>query len=438
MRRNKKYILLASALLYSTTNFAQFTESGELGEPKSIKENIPYSMYGIGTPLQNAQTIARGMGGAGIANPESASLNLLNPASISFLKNITLDFAIEGRRNNFSINDNTYTGGAASLSYFGLGIPFNKHIAMSLSFQPNSNMYYFAQDKINSANLGEHLVSYTGEGGLNQAQIGLAGQYKGISLGTQVGYLFGIYNKFKAISSNEDNASMTDAIFQNQERIGGVFWNLGALYHQNLKKDLFLSIGATASINQNFNINYSNFSISQTPIDNQIFIDTISANIDQKGTLSLPSSYSFGLGFGKTNSWKILADGHYTNWSEFSYLNDRRGITDYAYGANLGFEINPSLDREKANYFHVMSYRAGAYWKKDYLELENAPFQTIGASVGVSLPIRRQYNYFAKIHLSLDFGQRKSNVSYLGSDNFIKGTIGVSLNDIWFVRPKYD
>jgi len=86
----------------------------------------------------------------------------------------------------------------------------------------------------------------------------------------------------------------------------------------------------------------------------------------------------------------------------------------------------------------MMNYRGGLYFQQDHLQLENAGFQTIGGSIGFSLPLRRQYNYFAKVHLAFDAGQRKTNISHLGTENFIKMTIGVSLNDIWFVRPKYD
>jgi len=169
-----------------------------------------------------------------------------------------------------------------------------------------------------------------------------------------------------------------------------------------------------------------------------MLLDTITSNEGLSGELSLPATYGLGLAYGKEGSWKVLLDALYTDWQQFSFLNDRRGVTKQAMAIHLGTQFSPSKDRDKVNYFHLIDYRAGIYFKQDYLELEGGQFQSIGGSIGLSLPIRRTYNHFAKIHLTFDAGQRSSNIPTLGTENYIKATVGFSLNDVWFVRPKYD
>src|SRR5690554_2092639 len=167
MKIKNKSWLLGSALILSPffVNAQAPTFSTDLDSPKSTKENVPYSMYGVGSWLENNHAITRGMGGAGIAQREKGSINFKNPASVVFLENITLDFALEGRQNTFHLGNDAHKAGATSLSYLGLGLPFNKNVGVSLSFQPMTNMYYFAQDHNNTEILGNHLITHRGEGG---------------------------------------------------------------------------------------------------------------------------------------------------------------------------------------------------------------------------------------------------------------------------------
>lgn len=437
--RNKKWLLGSALVLSPFFIHAQAPSfANEMDPPKSFKENIPYSMYGVGSWLENNHTITRGMGGTGIAQREKGSVNFKNPASVVFMENIALDFALEGRQNTFHLGNDAHKAGVTTLSYLGLGLPFNKNMGISLSFQPATNMYYFAQDHNNTELLGNHLVTHRGEGGLNQAQIAVAGQWKGIALGVEVGYLFGNFEKVKTLQSKDATTSLVNSAFIDKEHVGGLYWSTGALYHQALKKDKFVDIGFTARIKQDFNINHDQYTISSAVLGEQMLLDTINSQEDLSGEMSLPASYGLGVAYGKEGSWKVLLDAEYTDWQQFSFLNNRRGVTKQAMAVHVGTQFTPSKDRDKISYFHLVDYRAGVYFKQDYLELENAQFQSFGGSIGLSLPIRRTYNHFAKIHISLDAGKRSSNIPTLGAENYVKATIGFSLNDVWFVRPKYD
>lgn len=436
---NKNWILGGALVLSPLLGLAQSSGVGAPMEPpKSNQQNSPYSMYGVGDWVHNGHTTDIGMGGAGISKTERGSLNLQNPAALVFLENITLDFAMGGNQKNFNIEGTTYKTGALNIKYLGLGLPFNKHFGAQLSFQPATNMYYFAQEDHNTNALGNYNITYRGEGGLNIAKISLAGQWKGLALGVDFGYLFGNFEKAKNLQSKDLNASFVNSAFLQKESVGGIQWGLGALYNLQLKNDHFLNIGLTAKVKQDFNVTVDHYNISSTVLGEQMLLDTLSSSVENKGSLTLPASYGLGLSYGKKDFWNVMLDANYTQWNEFSSLENRRGISNEAIGLRLGAQLSPKKDRDQLSYFHLMDYRVGVFYQQDYLALEEGQFQSIGAGIGVSLPIRRNYNYFAKVHLSLDAGQRKSNIGSLGYENFINFSVGVSLNDLWFVRPKYD
>lgn len=436
---NKNWIL-GSALILSPF-FTQAQTSGigaPMDPPKSTKQNSPYSMYGVGDWINNNHALDKGMGGAGISKTDKGTINFQNPAAVVFLENTTLDFAIGGNHKNFNIDGTRYSTGSTNLEYLGLGLPLNKHLGLQFSFQPVTHMYYFAQEQHNTTALGNHNISYIGEGGLNQAKITLAGQWKGLALGVDLGYLFGNFQKAKNLQSSDANTSFVNSAFIQNEQIKGLQWGLGAIYHLEMDNHSFLNIGLTAQLKQDFKVDLEEYSISSTIMGEQMILDTLKNDILYNGSMSLPTSVGIGVTYGKKDFWSIMLDGNYTNWSEFSNLNNRRAIADQAVGIRLGGQLSPSKDRDKLSYFHLMEYRLGLFYQQDYLSIDNGQFQTIGAGIGVSLPIRRNYNYFAKVHLALDAGQRKSNIGTLGYENFINFTVGVSLNDIWFIRPKYD
>lgn len=211
------------------------------------------------------------------------------------------------------------------------------------------------------------------------------------------------------------------------------------MYQANFEKEHFLNIGATATLSQSLNVKRDAFNIAYTSAGGELIsADTLYHISGEKGSLNMPSAYSFGVFYGKTFNWAVGADFIYTDWSTFHKMEDRTGISDNAYRMSVGGEFTPDPKAGTKKYLSIVTYRLGAYYGKENLHVNNTDIDYMGATVGASFPMKRQFTQFGRIHTTLDLGKRGTTINGLAREFFVKFTFGVSLNDVWFIRPKYN
>lgn len=437
----KTQSLILTALLATGLHASAQSLNDESG-PKSTKENSPYSRYGIGDLGNPRNSLLRGMGGAATAYNDLFSVNNYNPATYSFLKVTTLDFALEGRSRSIFMNDVSTSSGTATISYLTIGIPMGKYAGMAAGITPMSNVYYNAQDTLMDLNgIGDAIVNYNGSGSLQYAYLGLSGQYKGFSIGFNAGYVFG-NTRYSTSLESIDTTKVRNAEFSRYDNVGGLYWKGGLMYKAKFTKGRYLNIGAAVTLSQKLNVTRDEFDIAFQYINTadgvQIVRDTVIRTVPDgiKGKMELPAEYSFGLHYGKEFNWNIGADFVYTDWSGFNYMNDRTGVGNTAWRMALGGEITPSPESKKM--FSIATYRLGFYYGKDYIELKDKEINYVGGTVGISFPLKKNYTQFGRLNTALDIGQRGTIQNGLAREFYVKFTVGVSLNDIWFQKRKYD
>ncbi len=440
--KTKTQFLLLATLLATGISASAQSMSDESG-PKANKANSPYSRYGIGDLSDNRHATLRGMGGVGSAYTDYFSVNSFNPASYSFLKVTTLDFALEGRSKSIYMDGVSTNSGTATISYVNVGIPMGKHAGMTFGISPVSNTYYNSNDTLSGVNgIGKAIVNYNGSGSMQYAYLGLSGKYKGFALGFNAGYMFGNVRNTSTFS-NFDTTSSRNSEFSKVSSIGGLYWKGGIMYRAQLPKDKYLSLGATLTLSQKLNIDRDVYNVAYSYVTNssgvtELLSDTAAGSgTGFKGKLQLPAEYSFGIHYGKDFNWSFGADFVYTDWSKFSNFGDRDRIAQNAFRMSVGGEITPNASAMK-KYFSTVTYRLGAYYGRDYLQFENTNITYVGGTVGATFPLKRNYNQFGRINTALDIGQRGTIQNNLAREFYIKFTFGFSLNDIWFQKRKYD
>lgn len=441
----KTCLFLFSATLATVPAFAQPLNSDS--GPRANQENSPYSRYGIGDLSWSNNALIRGLGGTATAYSDPFSVNSFNPATYSFIKSTSFDFAFEGRRRSVYLEDKNVSSGTATLSYLNIGIPLGKYAGMNIGFKPLSKMYYNADDSMNINGIGRAVGNYNGSGGMQYAYIGAAGQYKGLSIGFNAGYAFGSFDYNSSLQSlGVDSAgnvinAIRSAQYTHSDYVGGIYWKGGLLYHATFKKDQFFNAGVAVTLSQQLKAKRNTFNIAYSVIgagsDQELIVDTLQNTIDEKGTLQMPAEYAFGLAYGKSFHWTIAADMVYNDFSAFQKMNDRIGISDNAWRFSLGGEVTPNPDATMKKYFSLVTYRLGFYYGKDYLNINNTDVNYVGGTIGASFPLKRNYNNFGRIHTALDIGQRGTNTNGLARELIVKFTFGVSLNDIWFLKNKF-
>lgn len=442
----RKGLLPALVLMTLANGRLMAQPLGSDSGPRSNQVNSPYSRYGIGNFNSPYNTDYRGMGGTAAAAAPGLNINSFNPASYSFLTTATLDFAFEGNRRSVFLGDKKTSSGTGNFSYFNLGMNVGNHFGLNIGFKPISNMYYNATDTPIIQGLGNTLRNYNGTGNLQYAFIGLAGQYKGLSIGANFGYAFGTFDYASSLQTSSSDSSGTvyrvrSAQFSKNDAVGGIYWNGGLLYHAKLKKEKYFNIGLTATISQDLRVNRQNFALGYNYLIDgstaDLVIDTM-YNAPSKGTLILPASYSFGLAYGMAAKWDIAGDFSYTDWSMFENMGNREGVGDNAWRASVGGAFMPNASSADKKYLSFVTYRIGAYYGKDYFRLANTDVNYFGGTIGASFPLQRNYNNFGKINLSLDVGQRGTIQNGLAKEVYVNFTFGISLNDTyWLKRPAH-
>ena len=432
----KTQFLLLTALLATGS---QVTAQSFLDNdgPKSTKDNSPYSRYGIGDLGNPRNSLLRGMGGAATGYNDLYSVNPFNPATYSFLKVTTLDFALEGRSRSIFMNDVSTSSGTATISYLTLGIPLGKYAGMAAGIAPMSNVYYNASDTQQISGIGKTLRNYNGTGSLQYAYIGFSGQYKGLSIGVNAGYVFGT-TTYSSSLENLDTTAVRNAAFLKYNSIKGLYWKGGIFYKARLPKEKYVNIGAAVTLSQKLNVERDAYELGYRYSSSGTIIDTVASSKQTgvKGKIELPAEYSFGVHFGKSFNWDLGADFVYTDWSGFNNFGDRSGVGSNAWRAAIGGEFTPDPVSQKM--FSMATYRLGVYYGKDYIELNNTNVNFVGGTIGASFPLKRSLNQFGRLNTALDIGQRGTIKNGLAREFYVKFTLGVSLNDIWFIKRKYD
>lgn len=425
----------ASRILTLSLICAAATASAQIEVPNgnSVKENDPYSRYGIGEPITGTNVLNRGMGYFSTAYQNATVVNTENPASYTSLKLTTYEAGFTGSARTLLANGTSVSTGSASFAYLRMGIPLGKRGGMAFGIQPQTRVFYNNVDSASIPGIGRTASIYNGEGGINYAFVGGAYRVGGFSLGANFGYMFGnIRNTSQLL--NVDSSKVRNSDVSSFTRYGGIYYKLGVQFHDSLRNGLQLRLGATAALNQNIGGDRESYTSTFNIVNAVRTWDTVLRTSGLGGDLSIPATYSVGAQLGGSN-WSIGAEAYRTDWKQYSNYGIRdSAVRDQSYRFNVGGEFVPEPGSVRS-YFSRVTYRAGFYYGTDYLSLRNTDLNYYGVTVGASFPFKRGLD---QLHTALEIGRRGTETNGLVQMNFVRLHLGISLNDRWFIKRRYD
>lgn len=385
--------------------------------------DTPFSMYGYGVLNDHVTASQRAMGGIGYALRSPRQINVKNPASYAAIDSMTFLFDIgvdcgSVRNSQAGLSANRTLGG---LDYVTLQVPVTKYMGVSAGLLPYSSVGYKFGNVI--AN-GES--SYQGSGGISEAYIGLGAKpFKGFSIGVNAGYLFG--NVINDVYVNADNGSTS--LYEKVLRVRDYNIQFGLQYGLTFKREHTLTIGATYTLGKDahghgYGIIYD-VSAETEP-------DTIGYT-NLKHGFSMPWSVGAGIVYQWDDRLTVGADFTYQPWSKarFAGIKDFSDPLQFAdrYKGAVGAEFIP---RTRGNFFSRIAYRVGGYYSRDYMTVANNNVKEFGLSCGFGLPTPLR----TTVNIGFEYRHRFTSPAATVSENYFMVTIGVALNEVWFVPSK--
>ncbi|MGN6567558.1 MAG: hypothetical protein ACTHJ0_06385, partial [Flavipsychrobacter sp.] len=394
--------------------------------------------YGIGDRWDGTNTNLKGMADISSAFESPYTINADNPASFSFLKLTTYEAGAEGDMHTLNSSTSSYGTGMATLSYMNIGIPVGKHFGFCIGLKPLTRVYYNLADtnsRPGDSLLGRQVIhSFSGDGSVNLAYLGVAYQYKGFSIGVQAGYMFGHIDYYSRLINNDTTYAYNSTIAQSTG-IGGIYWKAGLLYETKLNKNYTLRVGGTLSLQQSLQAKQNEYWIaSYNAVDTFISDTTYNAQA-ARGTVIMPMTYSFGIQLARNDKWMVGLDYTSTQWNQFRNFGQvDSGLASSTYRVSLGGELTPDATSLRS-FLSRVTYRLGVYYGTGDIYLNNTTQYQYGVTFGGSLPFHRSTD---QIHFAFDIGKLGTTSNGLLQDNYVKFSLGISLNDRWFIPHKYD
>ena len=397
----------------------------------------PYSAFGLGEFRSIRSVENQSMGGITFFS-DSIHLNINNPAGLGKLGLATYSGSLSRKQIEMATATEKQRVSVTNMEYIGLAFPLKTQRAgMAFGLKPFSSVGYTLEDLRTNTDGANVLNEYSGEGGLNQVFLGV-----GLQILPKVH--FGAMSNFYFGKLNNKRVQVTDGIAygtldERESDVSGFDFNLALSYSPNLteKVSLFTTIRAQTQANlRSSNQRKVGTFVPLTGNDIETEqVDLASANL-LNTTIKVPTTYSFGLGFGEKYHWMIGGEYNMQKFGTFSnpFIDDDNiaymDAGNYAFG---GFWIPNFTDID--SYFRRVTYRAGVRMENTGFLVNNEEINNFGITFGLGLPMGFEYS---NLNLGFEIGKRGATTNNLVRESYFKVSLGLSLNasgaNRWFQK----
>ncbi|MGA0273679.1 MAG: hypothetical protein ACO3J1_04805, partial [Flavobacteriaceae bacterium] len=284
---------------------------------------------------------------------------------------------------------------------------------------------------------GQNVLNrYEGEGGINQAFLSVGLPLTSFfSIGVSAQYNFG--NLFYRTGQFIEGVD-TGTLLTNQSSISGLNYQYSAQVNIPIKRKYLLQgmyvYQPEAFLNsQNDRIFYTQSLSNDTVVD----FEEIDLNTQGLRETELETSQTtkIGLGFGENKKWFLGIQHNLTKSANFTNNFFSRSTISYRDAKQWtvgGFYIPDYASF--TSFWERVVYRFGFRTEQMSLIINNLPITETGISFGIGLPLGSLSN----ANIGFEFIQRGAKQSGLIQETLIAMRIGLSLNDIWFIKRKYN
>jgi long-subunit fatty acid transport protein len=394
--------LFILVLLYATIGLAQQGSKS------------PYSFFGIGDLRFRGTNENRIMGGIAMM-ADSIHLNLQNPAAYSKLRLTTYALGVTYNSIQFETEDANANTDNATLDYLSMAFPVSKKMGLGFGFMPFSSVGFELQ---NTDTIAGSVSQFEGTGGV------------------EGNYNFGDIENQNTIAFDNVQFGSRES---NRSDLYGFSYTLGV--HHQIKTKKGLEISSSLTYSPEINLTSENRRTLSTVIFSAtgVGFPVDSLKIDVPDTdLVIPQMISIGSGIGKPRKW--FAGVQYTNVESKNFTNRFINV------GNVSFENSSRIAaggyfipkyNSFTSYLSRVVYMAGIRYEETGIVINDQSIDDFGISFGLGLPVSGIQS-FSNANIGFEFGQKGTTTNGLVKEKYFNIRIGLSFNDRWFVKRKYN
>ena len=358
----------------------------------------PYSLNELGEInfLGNVSSVS--MGGVE-SSLDSIEFNINNPSSLAKLK--TTNYQIGTFYKSTGISNGTLTESYNDLNSIG------------------SRLFY-ADGNVNRAFLSAGL-SLT----------------KTISIGATINYNFGkfsyeMFNQFDEVSYGIYSNSSSE--------ISGFNYNLSSSFTIPLNDELLINLVYNYHPSNNlksFNTQ-SIFTTTSSTINVESLGDFVDIDLEsrqlQNTSLNIPQKSVYSIGLEKKNNWFVGVQ--YEDKLSSSFENRFLDIKNVSYRDSKVLSFGGYLIPDATSltsYWKRVKYRFGIKNEEKSIIVNNLPVNHFILNLGLGLPL----SGLSKANFGLEFGKIGNDKNTI-EESYFAMRLGLSLNDVWFIKRKYN
>lgn len=425
--------------------------------------NSPYSSYGLGDLDGLDHAVSSALGNTTITIQDSTLLNFYNPATYSALGTgqPLFSFGVSTRLSTFSENGTSNFSHITGIQNFALGLSFSKHFGLAFGLKPYARRGYEFSSRL-LAEEDSLIYIYSGEGGINEAFLGLSSnllKYKGatVSVGANFGYLFGnTSNTRKSGIIESGSSTYAGGISIKSMQVKAFHYEIGMNYVQKINDKHSLSLSSVIEPFQKINGTYEEGIYYGDNVDNPNDYDTSYFSQTTDGNMSNVPSYTFGLNYtlratgkkGSTNELNSAVSFHasykMSDWSKYedrfdpNFSNNFLNTSKMTFGVEYIPETDFITNKVTTKFYQRMKYRVGIYQFTLPYETNGEQVSDFGTTFGFGIPIVVQ-NSLSSINLGVTIGKRGVADTQAFKEQYYGINLGVSIapgTDRWFVKRK--
>ena len=417
-----RYILLAMVCLTATGIYAQNGTAS------------PYSFFGIGD-LRSVGTVDNQMMGGLSMYTDSIHINLRNPAAYGKLRLTSYSAAFSHKELNLETALDQQNTSVSNLEYLALAFPVGKLMGFGFGIMPYSSIGYgLFEESVN--NHGTNVVNeYSGNGGLDQVYFSVGFQLvKNLNLGATVNFNFGTLNNNRVQSVEDVQLGTLD---RRESRVNGFDFNYGATYTPKITDKLTLFTSVTVNTQANL-VSQNTQTIGSFSRTTGRDIEVVEVDLVAQGRknteIKIPTTTTVGLGIGQDKKWFLGAEYSMQELSTFQnefITYDNLAYEDASTIAFGGYFV-PDYS-SFSSYLKRITYRAGLRYNQTGMIINDEKINNFGITFGFGLPLGRD---FSNLNLGFELGRRGTTLSDLVEESYLKVSLGLSFNNLWFQKRK--